>query len=122
MRGPLLLIGPLVTSLPAGEYFASAETWRFVWRNVLVRWEIMLPGVFLANALPGFANGSLWTLEFEVECYAVILGLGLLRGLSKYRILTPWLLSLIASAFWFASPGGSFRARSLAHKSSPYDR
>ena len=103
-----LLIGPCVTSLSMADYFSANGTWRFLWRNMLIRQNGDLPGVFPGNPIQGIVNGSLWTLEYEVECYGVILCLGVLGFLGKYPVLAVWILGLIASALWFGGAFGPF--------------
>lgn len=67
-----LVLGPLVTRLPAGAYFADARTWLYPVRNTLLYpVTYVLPGVFDANPYPVAVNGSLWTLRLEFTFYLV---------------------------------------------------
>jgi peptidoglycan/LPS O-acetylase OafA/YrhL len=75
----VLVLGPLTTVLPLGEYAADGETWRYL-RNLVMLPADGLAGVFGDVPYPGVVNGSLWTLRAEVICYAVVLLTGLLRG------------------------------------------
>jgi peptidoglycan/LPS O-acetylase OafA/YrhL len=67
----VLILAPLLSSLPAKDYYASKETWTYFWRNATlfngIRYS--LPGVFDANPLKGQFNGSLWTLPVELRMY-----------------------------------------------------
>jgi len=79
--GAALVIGPFVTTLPLGRYFADAGTWRYAFQNSTtwpwgVRW--VLPGVFAG--LPGgnAVNGALWSLPWELTMYAMLTVLGAL--------------------------------------------
>jgi peptidoglycan/LPS O-acetylase OafA/YrhL len=71
-----LVLGPFMTTDPAGSYFSSSQVWRFVTDNTLF-WQMRfdLPGVFTDAPYPG-ANGSLWTLSSEVHAYIALALLG----------------------------------------------
>lgn len=71
------VMGPVVTTLSTGEYFATDQTWRYLINLVLLPAD-GLPGVFDGNPYPSVVNGSVWTLRAEVICYLVVLLLGLL--------------------------------------------
>ena len=67
------LLGPLVTTLDAGSYFASPATLAYVPRNLSLAFRNdVLPGVFAANPLTPSTNGSLWSLFYEVACYGAV--------------------------------------------------
>jgi peptidoglycan/LPS O-acetylase OafA/YrhL len=67
----VFVLAPLLTTLPAKDYYASKETWTYFWRGMRlfdgIRYS--LPGVFETNPLKGEFNGSLWTLPVEVRMY-----------------------------------------------------
>lgn len=65
----VFVMGPIVTSLPLGDYFADAGTWKYLSLIVLAPIGNVLPGVFDANPLPYAVNGSLWTLRYEFLAY-----------------------------------------------------
>lgn len=70
----VVILGPLATTLPVGDYFAQIETYTYVPRNVtLAKLQFGLPGVFVSNPYPMAINGSLWTLFYEVLCYGGVL-------------------------------------------------
>ncbi|MBB4423793.1 peptidoglycan/LPS O-acetylase OafA/YrhL [Bradyrhizobium sp. CIR48] len=49
----------------------------------IVGWvHIYLPGVFENRPPPNYVNGSIWTIPYELKCYAVIAALGI-AGLTK---------------------------------------
>jgi peptidoglycan/LPS O-acetylase OafA/YrhL len=75
----VLVLGPLATRLPLGEYLTGADTWRYLSGLLLVP-RYVLPGVFTDHSSPT-VNGSLWTLGIEACCYlaTAILGLTLRR-------------------------------------------
>jgi peptidoglycan/LPS O-acetylase OafA/YrhL len=68
-----LLIGPLVTTLPAKQYFADATFFTY-FLNITGWMQYFLPGVFENNPLPE-VNGALWTVPFEIGCYVMLAGL-----------------------------------------------
>jgi peptidoglycan/LPS O-acetylase OafA/YrhL len=79
------VLGPLVSSLPIGEYFSSAGPYRYLaLQTTFTGWYDELPGVFADNPVP-WVNGSLWTLRYEIECYALIFLLGV-SGLLDRRV------------------------------------
>ena len=86
-----LVLGPAVTTLPKGAYFADPQTWLYVARNVLLYpVAYLLPGVFADNPYPGAVNGSLWTLRLEFTCYL------LLPLLDWRRLLRPGVVTTLA--------------------------
>ena len=84
----VLLLGPAVTTLPYATYFEAFETIRYLPQNLLLyRQQYELPGVFQDHPMPGVINGSLWTLFYEVVCYAMVLVLGLSGALARKRVM-----------------------------------
>src|SRR5439155_9815643 len=72
------IVGPIFTNSSLGAYFARPETFLYIPRNLsLARLQDELPAVFNENPYPGAINGSLWTLVYEVGCYAMVAGVGL---------------------------------------------
>jgi peptidoglycan/LPS O-acetylase OafA/YrhL len=69
----VFVIGPLATSVPLRDYFASSDTWRYLYKNLFLEAGYFLPGVFAANPVANGVNGSLWTVRVEVFLYAVVL-------------------------------------------------
>lgn len=67
----VLLLGPLVTSLSASNYFSNVTAWNYFTNSVLyVRY--FLPGVFETNTFPNAVNGSLWSLPAEFAAYLLV--------------------------------------------------
>ena len=62
--------GPILSTLKAGEYFSSKETWSYLLYLFMIP-VYKLPGVFEKNAIYT-VNGSLWTLILEVILYVAI--------------------------------------------------
>ena len=71
----VLVIGPVATTLPLGEYFTSPQAWGYL-VTVTLAAAYQLPGVFEQNPLD-VVNGSLWTLGPEFGCYLLVLAIGL---------------------------------------------
>lgn len=65
------ILGPLLTELPLHSYFSNPIFHKYLY-NITGNIHYYLPGVFLH--IPGGArvNSQLWTVPFELECYAVI--------------------------------------------------
>src|SRR3954464_3664915 len=64
------VLGPLVTSIPLHDYFTSSAPYRYVITQASFSGHAELPGVFDRNPV-AHANDSLWTLRYEVACYAL---------------------------------------------------
>ncbi|WP_254896602.1 acyltransferase [Amycolatopsis sp. Hca4] len=82
----VFVIGPLVTTWPAHDYWTHVQTWRYlVGTIVLFFMQHQLPGVFSHNPYPFSVNGAIWTLPMELLGYGVVLVLGVLvlLGLPK---------------------------------------
>jgi len=68
----LFILGPWLTRLSAHTYWADALTWEYA-LNASAYWiRFWLPGVFESNPWPGAVNGSLWSLPYELLCYALL--------------------------------------------------
>ncbi|WP_157695791.1 acyltransferase family protein [Caballeronia hypogeia] len=87
------MLGPLLTTLPADQYFSDTQTWEY-FRVLKLTMRYELPGVFADNPFPRAVNGSLWSLPFEFHWYLILRGLGVVR-LVRVRPL----LALCAVAF-----------------------
>ncbi|MDB5653363.1 MAG: acyltransferase 3, partial [Tardiphaga sp.] len=81
-----LLIGPLVTTLPARVYFTDPGFFSY-FLNVAGWIHYVLPGVFKDNPSPE-VNGALWTVPFELSCYVILLAL-MISGTIKRRLFVP---------------------------------
>ena len=70
----VFLLAPMVTALPAGDYYAAKGTWEYFWHGSTIVWGMRyhLPGVFETAPLKGEVNGSLWTLPVEARMYAYL--------------------------------------------------
>jgi peptidoglycan/LPS O-acetylase OafA/YrhL len=82
-----LVIGAIFTTLPLTKYYTDPLFFRYFF-NVLGHIQYHLPGVFETNPLPRQVNNQLWTVPFELLCYALLAALALC-GIRKRRIMGP---------------------------------
>ncbi len=99
------VVGALLTGLPVGRYWTSLQTVQFLGNAVFLPVSQALPGVF-TDQPNGAANGSLWTLKFEVACYAVSFAFARLRFARRTILLAGWIASLILSRHFTGDEGG----------------
>jgi peptidoglycan/LPS O-acetylase OafA/YrhL len=81
-----VVLGPLVATLAAADYFRDPQWALYILRNTLlypVTYD--LPGVFVSSPAYG-VNGSLWTLRLEVSCYLGVALLGVLGRLNAASV------------------------------------
>ena len=90
-------LGAWTTQLPLGEYLRNAATTQYL-ANIWLNNQVALPGVFLNNPLPHSVNGSIWTIPFEVACYAVVAIAGLL-GIFRFRTVS--LVVIVLALIWY---------------------
>ena len=90
-----LLLGAALTRLPLDTYWREPGLWRFI-AETLTRFRSngALPGVFSENPFR-FPMGTVWTLKYEILCYAGLLAAGL-AGALRRRWLAP---ALVAGLF-----------------------
>lgn len=87
----VFVLGPLMSTISAGSYFASPLTWIFLVKNSTAFISIgkFLPGVFEDLPYPSEVNASLWTLFYEVSMYEWLLAFWLVGGGLARRFGTP---------------------------------
>lgn len=81
------ILGPMMTSLSLGAYFSNSELPKYLAKTLsLSTGNAPLPGLFADLPMSGRVNTSLWTLKYEVLCYAALALVGT-AGLfkEKYR-------------------------------------
>jgi peptidoglycan/LPS O-acetylase OafA/YrhL len=85
-----LVIGPIVTTLSLHDYVRGKEFHHY-FLNIIGFIHFELPGVFTSNPCcsgVGQVNGSLWTVPFEIGCYALMSCLILVEAVrSRSRML-----------------------------------
>jgi len=80
-----LVLGAFMTRLSLGDYLSHGGLWRFISVTLSsLKSTAVLPGVFEGNPFK-FAMGTVWTLKYEVLCYAGILLIGVL-GILRSRL------------------------------------
>jgi peptidoglycan/LPS O-acetylase OafA/YrhL len=94
------ILGPLLTTLPLSQYFSDHRLPLYM-ANMLGWIHYQLPGVFEANPFPGAVNGSLWTVPYELECYALLAAAFLLRMFRLDVVLVGVLAVGLLAGLWF---------------------
>jgi peptidoglycan/LPS O-acetylase OafA/YrhL len=90
----VLMLGPIFTTVTAGEYFSRADTWTYLLRNSVLTTAGELPGVFVDNTYPRQVNGSLWTLAPESWAYLGVAFLGV-TGVLRRSWVAPAVAALL---------------------------
>ncbi len=94
----MLVLGPLLTTLPLREYFTHKYTWGYL-QNIALHIVYYLPGVFEHNRVANATNGSLWSLPVEFLMYILVACLGTLHG-NRWLTAALALFSAAISLFW----------------------
>jgi peptidoglycan/LPS O-acetylase OafA/YrhL len=97
-----LLLGPLVTTVPLGEYF-SAHEFKVYLLNLLGDIHYTLPGVFKHNPKP-YVNNQLWTVPWDLGGYIALSIFTLFGFYAKRRVFLAlaFLSQLAMPAAWVA--------------------
>ena len=102
----VLVLGPAVSTMSTAAYFSDATVASYIVKTVLlISGAASLPGVFEQLPAAGLFNMSLWTLKYEILCYAAlaILGFALLRQ-PKTREFTTFALALVIFTIFLRAP------------------
>lgn len=99
------VLGAIFTTLPLSEYFRSEGFWRY-FGNIAGFVSLKLPGVFAVNP-DHSVNLSLWTIPYEIGCYAIIAALIVSRCLHKRKIVLALCLAfaVVALGIYLVDPG-----------------
>lgn len=103
----MLVIGPLLTTLPLPHYLAHPDTLGYLRNLGLFIAQPGLPGVYADNPLPSMVNGSLWTLKFEVFCYLAVALIGWRRRLDPANMAALALACTVAAQLYHG-PGHGY--------------
>lgn len=94
------LLGPAMTILPLSDYFRDPQLWRFIQATLTtLKSTAPLPGVFTESPFH-FPLGTVWTLKYEVICYAVVLALGVAGALRHRVVVLALVTGLVAASLW----------------------
>ena len=91
------IFGPLFTTVSHKEYFADPWTKEYLLNLLFISGRNRLPGVF-AFHINQSSNGSIWTLEYEVICYLLVIAFALLFKKNKSFV---FLVLAISAAIYF---------------------
>jgi peptidoglycan/LPS O-acetylase OafA/YrhL len=98
-----LVLGLLVTHLPAAAYLASPELRAYL-LGVLGDIHFTLPGVYSGRPI----NLQLWTIPFEIACYILLVALALVGLVSRPRLFVGLIALWVVLATAFALHGGTY--------------
>lgn len=108
-----LVLGPVLSELPLWLYLR--DTWTFVYiAKTIALWtgSAELPALFQDNVVPRAVNTSVWTLKYEVLCYAILAACGwLVLRLKAWRataavLASLWLISVLVVPAGIAAQDG----------------
>lgn len=85
----VFIVGLLFTTQSVESYLSNPTIYSFLKNNSLLvvgplHWN--LPNVFEMNPYKMAVNGSLWTLPFEIQMYAILAFLGMFLVVSPYMV------------------------------------
>ncbi len=112
-----LLVTVLIASLSSGTAFPLSEITTYILRGAtLISLQHSLTGAYAANPVPMIVNGPLWTLFYEVGCYA-ILAAAVWAGLLRHWV--GWLIAVgLVAANWAAFVVFDLSGGALAYRLS----
>ena len=72
-----LIIGPWLTTLAGAAYLKDMGVAAYIVKTIsLISGSGQLPGLFKSNPVSRLVNTSVWTLKYEVMCYAILAVIG----------------------------------------------
>ena len=108
-----LCVGPLLGRETASAYFADPGWAEYIRKAVyLSAAGLNLPGVFSGNPHLPIANGSPWTLKYEVICYGLIAICAISAG-GRHRLARTHLIAIstaAAAAAMLLTPAGLYES------------
>ncbi len=112
-----VVAGPLLGRLAPAEYFADPGWKTYIASGLLLSSSgLSLPGLFVDNPHLPIADGSPWTLKYEVICCAAItLGALAISGRAALRSSTWVMAATLASAFYMVVLPPGARETHLDH-------
>lgn len=94
----IFAIGPWFTTEPVVRYFEHRSTYAYLLNSIFVFCP-SLPGVFLTVPYAGAVNGSLWTLFYEVACYATVAAARVFRRATGVAIVGLFVLTAACDVY-----------------------
>jgi peptidoglycan/LPS O-acetylase OafA/YrhL len=88
-----LILGPVLTDKNLEQYFTDSKFLSY-FTNILGIINYQLPGVFSQNPYPNVVNSQLWTVPFELECYAILTIIASVGLFQSKRLLLGTVLTL----------------------------
>lgn len=101
-----LVIGPIFTRFPIGQYLSHLDLYKFVAENATLLPKgvfTTLPGVFQDHSLVS-VNSPLWTLPYELKMYLLLAALSII-GLTARCIFLPTFVAVAFVGFTLAYSG-----------------
>jgi len=97
-----ILLG-FFSSEPMRDYYSSSQTYRYIFgTGTLLSTEYDLPGVF-ENLHSHQANGSLWTLRYEITSYLLIFVIVKAASYARLETLVFTVSALVLCVFFYAT-------------------
>jgi peptidoglycan/LPS O-acetylase OafA/YrhL len=96
------LVAPWSSATPLASYVRSAGPWKH-FAGVALHRYLFIPGTFPDNPIPALVNSPLWSLRYEVLCYALVGALGMW---SAPRLLVPVVAAIFVAAWSYAAALG----------------
>lgn len=100
-----LATGVLLTDLSSSQYLRSPGTWHFAMNVFALPAAYDLPGVFTDRPVSAI-NGNLWTLPFEVVCYAAALVIAKLPKSRRVALVTAWVAAMVLARWLEGADAG----------------
>lgn len=100
-----LILGPLLTTFPLSVYFSDSRFFQY-FLNVTGWIHYSLPGVF-GGQVSEQVNGALWTVPYEMLCYALMSGLIITRFIGNPVRVAILIVAMLAIGCFFeqVNPG-----------------
>jgi peptidoglycan/LPS O-acetylase OafA/YrhL len=95
-----LILGPWLTLLPGAQYLKDMGVAAYIVKTIsLISGSAQLPELFHNNPVAHVVNTSVWTLKYEVMCYAILAAIGWVAiKTNRWRE-----VSGVAIALWLAA-------------------
>lgn len=113
----VLLFGALFSELSPEKYYLNAKTWAYLQAIFFLDYQETLPEIFMQNSYANTMNVSLWTIRWEVRCYAALALFGVC-GLLRSRKVLAVLLTAVMALFLLWNPDAHFPHMPVPHASA----